>query len=101
MCHETFDNVHAPSCILYLLRATEALLLARQGDHRMSERGYGVEDFCRTVGISRSTFYALQHEGIGPQVTKVGKRLNLITHEATEQWLRDRSVQAAKEPQAS
>jgi predicted DNA-binding transcriptional regulator AlpA len=65
----------------------------------MSERGYGVQDFCRTVGISRSTYYALQHEGIGPRVTKVGKRLNLITHEAAEQWLSDRSVQSAKEPQ--
>ena len=67
----------------------------------MSERGYGVQDFCRTVGISRSTFYALQHEGIGPQGTKVGKRLNLITHEAAEQWLSERSVQSVKEPQAA
>jgi predicted DNA-binding transcriptional regulator AlpA len=67
----------------------------------MSERGYGVEDFCRTVGISRSTFYALKHEGIGPRVTKVGKRLNLITHEAAEEWLRDRSVHPAKASQAA
>jgi predicted DNA-binding transcriptional regulator AlpA len=86
---------------MYLLRATEALSLARQGDYRMSERGYGVQDFCRTVDISRSTFYALQHEGIGPRVTKIGKRLNLITHEAAEEWLHDRSVQPAKETQAA
>jgi predicted DNA-binding transcriptional regulator AlpA len=67
----------------------------------MSERGYGVEDFCRTVGISRSTFYALQHDGIGPRVTKIGKRLNLITHEAAEEWLHDRSRLPVKEPQAA
>jgi predicted DNA-binding transcriptional regulator AlpA len=67
----------------------------------MSERGYGVQDFYRTVGISRSTFYALKHEGMGPRVTKIGKRLNLITHEATEEWLHDRSEQSAKEHRAA
>jgi predicted DNA-binding transcriptional regulator AlpA len=67
----------------------------------MSERGYGVQDFCKTVGISRSTFYALQHEGIGPRVTKIGKRLNLITHEAAEEWLCGRSVQPAKDLQGA
>jgi predicted DNA-binding transcriptional regulator AlpA len=67
----------------------------------VSKRGYGVQDFCRNVGISRSTFYALKNEGNGPRVTKIGKRLNLITHEAAEEWLRDRSELPAKEPQAA
>ena len=60
----------------------------------MSDFGYNIDGFCAAVGISRSTFYALQHDGIGPRVTKVGKRLNLIRHEDVTAWL-DRRAQGA------
>jgi predicted DNA-binding transcriptional regulator AlpA len=57
----------------------------------MSEQGYALKDFCEAVGISRSTFYALKHEGIAPRVTRVGKRMNLIRHEDFEAWMRNRA----------
>jgi transposase-like protein len=46
---------------------------------------YSIEEFCRRHGISRSTYYLIQSEGIGPDEGRVKNRV-LVTKEAALAW---------------
>jgi hypothetical protein len=50
---------------------------------------HSIESFCRSNGISITTFFALKRQGKGPREMKVGKRI-LITPEAERDWRRER-----------
>jgi hypothetical protein len=49
---------------------------------------YNIEDFCRSHGISRRTFYSLIQSGKAPRLMRVGARV-LISREAAADWRRD------------
>lgn len=51
-----------------------------------SPLAFTVKEFCKAVGISVRTFYALQKRGDGPAVTRIGGRV-LIRHGTAERWL--------------
>ncbi len=44
-----------------------------------------IKDFCKLNNISRSLFYKLQRQGLGPQIMKVGRR-TLITENSSTEW---------------
>lgn len=46
---------------------------------------YDVRTFCDAARISRSTFYALQRDGRGPQMTKINNR-SLIAPKEAQRW---------------
>lgn len=48
---------------------------------------YNVPEFCFTHRISRSHFYALLRNGLGPRLMRAGGRV-LISHEAAAEWRR-------------
>jgi len=52
---------------------------------------YPVPAFCKAVGISVRTFYALVGRGEGPPIIKIGRR-TVIRREAADQWLKDREA---------
>ena len=52
---------------------------------------YSIRTFCEDHAISRSMFYELINLGIGPRLTKIGKKV-LITAEAAADWRREREA---------
>jgi predicted DNA-binding transcriptional regulator AlpA len=50
-------------------------------------QAYSVDEFCRSHGICRATFYNLRKAGDGPVEMKIGAR-TLISVEAAEAWRR-------------
>jgi len=56
-----------------------------------AQPAYSIAQFCCHHGISRSLFYRLLHDGLGPRVMKAGKR-TLISQEAAEEWRRKMEV---------
>lgn len=48
---------------------------------------YTVREFCAGNKISKSHFYALIRDGLGPRLMRVGGRV-LISHEAAAEWRR-------------
>jgi hypothetical protein len=50
---------------------------------------HSIESFCRSNGISLTTYFALKRQGKGPREMKVGKRI-LISPEAEADWRRER-----------
>jgi len=52
-----------------------------------------VDEFCGRNGISRSFFYKLCSQGLGPRVVKLGTR-TLITSEDEIQWRIERQREA-------
>ena len=67
----------------------------KQGESEML--AYDVPGFCKAVGISRSLFYAMQRDGEGPRITKLGDRhrRSLILTSDARKWLVQRSVTTA------
>jgi predicted DNA-binding transcriptional regulator AlpA len=55
---------------------------------------YTINEFCRRHGISRSTYYNAQRDGVGPQEMRLGNRV-MISREAAERWRREREVTTA------
>jgi hypothetical protein len=55
-----------------------------------------INGFCIRHGssrgpMSRSKFYGMQHEGVGPRLTAIGKRQVIITVEDERRWDAERS----------
>lgn len=48
---------------------------------------YDIPDFCHFHKISRSLFYKLLKQNLGPRLMRIGKR-TLITEEAAAEWRR-------------
>lgn len=48
---------------------------------------YDIPDFCHSHKISRSLFYKLLKQDLGPRLMRVGKRI-LISEEAAAEWRR-------------
>lgn len=53
-----------------------------------------VADFCRTVGISRSTWHKLKRIGATPAIISVGG-IQRIRREAIEEWLAENEAKAS------
>jgi hypothetical protein len=54
---------------------------------------FSVDQFCRFVGISRTLFYAVQRQGNGPALTRIGRRV-LIAKDTANEWLKGREEAA-------
>lgn len=64
---------------------------------------FTVDQFAKEHGISRTRYFALQKEGLGPRTFKVGAR-TLISTEAAAEWrakMEQRSSEAAPAPAPS
>jgi predicted DNA-binding transcriptional regulator AlpA len=55
-----------------------------------------IKQFCKSYAISRSLYYELRKDGLGPQELKVGGRRTVITTEAAEAWLKRQKVSEAQ-----
>lgn len=55
---------------------------------------YTVKQFCAFVQISERYFYILKAQGLGPDLTRLGKNLR-ITHEAAKEWIKQRTERVA------
>jgi excisionase family DNA binding protein len=53
-----------------------------------------VADFCRAVGMSRSTWQKLKREGRTPRLVTVGG-IQRIRREAVEEWLAENEARAS------
>ncbi len=53
-----------------------------------------VADFCRTVGISRSTWHKLKRNGATPTIVSAGG-IQRIRREAIEDWISENEVKAS------
>ena len=51
----------------------------------MNIKGYSIELFCRLMGISRSTWYAMVAQNRAPAFMKVGRRV-IIPESAISEW---------------
>ena len=50
-----------------------------------------IADFCRSISISRRSFYNLVQRGEAPPTIRIGRR-RLIRREAADAWLRSREA---------
>jgi hypothetical protein len=55
-----------------------------------------VDEFCASVGISRSTYERAKREGWGPREMLLGSTGIRIADESVAHWIADREEQAAK-----
>jgi len=53
----------------------------------VEKRALSVAEFCRSYGVSKSTFYKMVRDGVGPKLMKLGDR-TLISIEAVDEWRR-------------
>lgn len=53
-----------------------------------------VADFCKAVGISRSTWHKLKRENATPAIITVGD-IQRIRREAVEEWLAENEAKAS------
>lgn len=53
-----------------------------------------VTEFCKSIGISRSTWHKLKRQGITPAIVNVGG-IQRIRKEAIEEWLTENEVKAS------
>jgi predicted DNA-binding transcriptional regulator AlpA len=53
----------------------------------LEAKSLSIKNFCLAHGISRTTFYNLVKQNLGPRLMKVGKR-TLISVEAAAEWRR-------------
>ena len=53
----------------------------------VEKRALSVAEFCRSYGVSKSTFYKIVRDGVGPKLMKLGER-TLISIEAVDEWRR-------------
>jgi len=61
--------------------------------HAISRAAFSINEFCRSHGFSRATFYNLIAAGEGPELLRVRNRV-LITPEAAARWRRRHTVRA-------
>lgn len=59
-------------------------------------KSLSVDEWCKSHGLSRSFFYALQARGEGPRTFKVG-RCTRISEAANNEWLVAREAATADE----
>jgi predicted DNA-binding transcriptional regulator AlpA len=58
---------------------------------RQWRAAYSIASFCAAHEISRSKFYQMINEGIGPRLMKVGAKV-LISAEAAADWRAEREA---------
>jgi hypothetical protein len=63
---------------------------------RQGRAAYSIAAFCAEHSLSRSMFYKLQSESIGPRLMKVGTKV-LISAEAAADWRAEREAATAQE----
>ncbi|WP_316178265.1 MULTISPECIES: transcriptional regulator [unclassified Bradyrhizobium] len=49
-------------------------------------KSISINEFCVNHGISRTLYFKLQEQGMGPRTMKLGKRV-LITEQAVADWI--------------
>jgi hypothetical protein len=47
-----------------------------------------IDEFCKAFGISRSLYYILRRQGLGPREMRFGVHI-VISMEAADQWRRE------------
>jgi predicted DNA-binding transcriptional regulator AlpA len=62
---------------------------------QLQPRLLSIKEFCADHGISRSFFYKLIQQGLGPRLTKLGAR-TLVSAEAAADWRRSLEAVAAQ-----
>jgi hypothetical protein len=60
----------------------------------LPRRDFTVDEWCDKRRISRFLFYEMLKEGTAPKTMKLRKR-RIISHEADEQWQREREAATA------
>lgn len=60
----------------------------------MHKQALSIPEFCAAHGVSRSFYFNMRRDGIGPREMRVGNRV-LISHEAATDWRREREAAAA------
>jgi predicted DNA-binding transcriptional regulator AlpA len=55
----------------------------------MEKQALSIPEFCAAHGLSRSFYFILRKDGLGPREMRVGGRV-LISREAAADWRRDR-----------
>jgi hypothetical protein len=58
-------------------------------------RAYRIEEFCAAHGISRTHYYQLKEDGLGPHETRAGGVI-LVTEEDASRWRKERSAASKK-----
>lgn len=64
-----------------------------QEQYSMERLTLTVPEFCEATCISKTTFYSLTKQGIGPTITKVGRK-TLVSLEAAKEWQRRMEIQS-------
>jgi hypothetical protein len=59
------------------------------------EGAFTIDEFCRAFRLSRSMFYKLRSQGLGPKVMAAGKPL--VSYAAAAEWRRAREAAAMAE----
>jgi hypothetical protein len=79
-----------------MARATKrkAKATTRGGGKQRRDRGppthaFSVDEFCDAHRLSKAQYYELRKQGLTPTEMAVGRR-RIISHEAAEQWRRQR-----------
>jgi hypothetical protein len=62
----------------------------RQGSRSLA--AYSIDAFCETHSISRSMYYQLVKQGIGPRVTNLGSQKRVIFIEDAARWRAERAA---------
>jgi hypothetical protein len=70
----------------------------RRRDLGLPTHAFSVPEFCDAHRISKARYYELKQQGLTPVEMVVGRR-RIISHEAAEQWRRQR--EAAAHPTAA
>jgi len=55
-----------------------------------------IADFCKRMGIARSTFYVLAASGQMPRTIKIGSKRRVITAQDEQAWLAAREREQAE-----
>ena len=50
---------------------------------------YTINEFCEFAKISKRLFDVLKAQGLGPQLTRVGRRI-FISHHTAKEWIDER-----------
>ncbi len=58
---------------------------------------FTIGDFCEAHGISRTAYYEMKHQGIGPREMRIGSSGVRISIEAAAEWRRCMEARAASE----
>lgn len=58
-------------------------------DH--DQLAFSIKDFCRSISLSKSSFWKLVRNGTAPPMARIGHRL-VIRREAAEAWLKEKET---------